>query len=240
MNTTDRRLVGAALVVAFVLGCSRAGPRDGGPPDKCAEFNGHFGQRLKGSLHGQRERAREVAARLRQEGSPATLPNEGVTLTPICRNTLLDDGELREGRFVGVITGPGTAPRFSSIPNDTVLWWVFGETVKKPNGQDTLILHSQFLSTEATPDVEYLKSALTVSCEADRTGFPDDTVSWHEDACPAPAGVHTLMARLIGDRPWFGCTRGCCYAAVQPLQATTDSLGGDSLARDTTRSPGGA
>lgn len=212
-NRTALLLLGLATIVA----CSQTPPVETGTTgvnlasgDKCADYNGPFYRSLKQSLLGKRDRAREVALRIhgmQELGKDHMEEGQSVRLSPFCENHELDRGDLKSGRFVGILTGPGTRPRFSVISNDIVAWWVFGESVKTPSGNDTTIWHSQFLSLTAPTDSVYLKSHLLIVCEDSNGRNGEEEVSWHEGDC---GDVHTLS----GDKPWFGCKLGCCFSAM--------------------------
>lgn len=238
----------AFIAVAFLVACEPV--QRAGPPDKCARYNGGLFSRLKGNLHGQQAKARAIARRMRAVGQGVAHPSQPLTLTAICENHELDNNHLREGRFVGILTGPGTAPEYSRIANDTVLWWVFGEVIELPNGQDTVVHYSQFLSLGAQPGTPYTVTMALRVCPTDtRGGERQERVDWHEAVCDTSA-THmpgTQAARTQngspqpqpltvrrGDRPWFGCTRGCCFA-----QVIADTEGGseptDPAPRDTSR-----
>ena len=211
-----------AMSAAVIVGCGQPGPLpDTGialpmlQGDQCADYTGGGGASLSGTLHGQRDRARRVAARLRGlDDLGADYPDPGgssVRLIPICENHRLRENQLERGRFVAALTGPGTAPRFSSMPNDTVLWWIYGERMHTKAGEDTLVWHSEFLSMRSDPGAPYLIATHTRICDGTP---PEDreAVSWHADSCHVDDGGRVML--LSGDRPWFGCTRGCCYAVM--------------------------
>jgi hypothetical protein len=213
------------MSAAVMVGCGQPRPEPeadvGGPllrGDQCADYTGGGGASLSGTLHGQRDRARRVAARLRgldDLGANHTEPGGNtVRLIPICENHRLRDNQLQRGRFVAALTGPGTAPRFSSMPNDTVLWWVYGERMQTGAGADTLVWHSEFLSMGSDAAASYLVATHMEICDGTP---PEDreAVSWHADSCHVDEDGRVML--LSGSRPWFGCTRGCCYGALPTL-----------------------
>jgi hypothetical protein len=235
----------AALVIA---GCGPSGrtPDDalrdllaGG--DKCADFTGGWTSRLSGTLHGQRDRARRVAARLIPRDSLGKDHTEQggrtVRLIPICENHRLQENHLKQGRFVAALTGPGTSPRFSRDENDVVFWWIYGEDVRTSAGRDTTVWHSEFLSLGSDAATRYVVSTHLQICDGAPPTPDREAVHWHDAVCHLAAGGGTGPA---GDRPWFGCTRGCCFAAMPTSLTAMDSVRTDSLPRDTTRSPPGA
>lgn len=209
------------LCLSSIVTCSQTPPVETGTPsvnlasgDECANYNGPFYRSLRKSLLGRRDRARKVARKIQdmQElGKDHTESGQSVLLTPICESNDLDRGDLKSGRFVGLLTGPGTYPRFSVIRDDTVAWWVFGESVKTQMGDDTTIWHSQFLSLKAPADSAYLKSDLLMVCAnpaVEKDGHPQEEVRWHAGKCDEVE--HTAR----GDKPWFGCKLGCCFSAM--------------------------
>lgn len=212
----------AAMGAALIAGC---GPTQRSIDDvpsgpllmgrECAGYNGN-GQ-LSGSLHGKRDLARRIAMRLRALDSLGRIhvgaAGDTVRLIPICENHKLSDNQLQRGRFVGVLTGPGTAPEYSTMPNDTVFWWIYGERMREP-GRDTIVWHSEYLSMRSDAGTPYTKAAHLRICEGERPRREEERseeVEWHADSCHVDSGGG--IALLSGDRPWFGCTRGCCYAA---------------------------
>lgn len=235
MHRLGRSWFAAALfAVAYLAACEPADLASR-PPDKCAKFNGSFGNQVKGSLMGKQARGRAIARRMKTAGQSVTHPSLQVTLTPICENNQLDNQQLEEGRFVGILTGPGTAPRFSRIPDDTVFWWVFGEKIRLPNGRDTVLYYSEFFSVTAPPGTPYtILVPLQVCSNESRDGERAEKVDWHSGVCDTTAAHMQGEARL-GDRPWFGCTRGCCFAQMTRVDSEGGSLPTDTLPRDTTR-----
>ena len=213
----------AAMGAALIVGCGPtqrstddipSAPLLAGP--ECAGYNGNG--RLSGTLHGQRDLARRVAAQLRALDalgeSYAGAAGDSVRLIPICENHRLNDNQLERGRFVAVFTGPGTAPDYSAVANDTVFWWIYGERLSTSAGGDTLVWHSEFLSMRSDAATPYTKTTHLRSCEGEPPTREEERVFWHADSCHVDSGGR--IALVSGDRPWFGCTRGCCYAA-KPL-----------------------
>jgi hypothetical protein len=126
------------------------------------------------------------------------------TITPVCKNYDFTLGNLVDGRFVAVITVTAQSP-FSSKPNDTVAWWVYGQL----QADSQVVLRSEFVSLTAANDQEFLIKAPFAWCS--ESADDEETGGWHGAAC------HTAAApRPGGDNPWFGCKLGCCYA-VKPL-----------------------
>lgn len=223
------------LMLLLAAACQRAGLPPGAA-DKCADYTGGFGSHLSGTLHGERDLARRISRRLRaldalgQDRREQT--GDSVRLIPICDHHRLSERKLKNGRFVAVLTGPGTTPRFSPVANDTVLWWVYGEDLETASGRDTTIWHSEFLSLHASASAPYITTARLQICPSG--GRPSqEAVYWHDGSCHMAAAGGS---RPAGDRPWFGCTRGCCFAAMPSLDSERGSLPTDSLPRDTTQS----
>ena len=220
----------AMSVAVVVVACAPA--RDASVPlagDKCANYNGGS-KKLQGDARKNAKRAREIAYEVRgQVLQVAPSPDGRLLLIPTCDVRKLKKKDLKEGRFVGILTGPGTAPDYSDVPNDVVYWWVFG-TDTVVNGATTLVHHSQFVSLRS-PTGSIVERATIVCPDHRDRDFPVDSVAWHDDTCPSPSAPHSVMR--IGDNPWFGCTRGCCYSTK--LQLLTDSLPADTTRADSAR-----
>jgi hypothetical protein len=210
------------VCVASAISCSR-GSRDesdttaGNPPsrDKCADFNGDGGGKVRGNLKGKGQAARSVAAQIGGvEAKGKNHPRERVRLIPTCKNSTLDRADLYEGRFVGLLTGDGLNNlKLSNTPNDIVAWWIYGTT----SGKADTTWHSQFLSLRGPAHSDPKIDTMIVCGPA--KDHVEDAVDWHAGACPAVAasatagGADTVEIRP-GDKPWFGCKLGCCISAM--------------------------
>ncbi len=182
--------------------------------NKCADHTdgGWFKKGLEGDVRSDIPRARRIARQIDGVISQGKVHGESggktVTLLPTCKARKLSEKDLKKGRFIGVLTGEGTSPRFSDRPGDIVYWWVFGEDSILPGGEDTVVHRSRFLSLNST-STDPVKDAPFIVCR-DRNAeeLPVDTVDWHGDSCGS------ALNPLTSHNPWFGCKLGCCYSAM--------------------------
>lgn len=170
---------------------------------------------LKGDINKDVPKARAIARQIdvviSQGKSTTQKDGKKVRLIPTCKSRKLDKGDLDDGRFIGVLTGEGTSPLFSVTSDDIVYWWVYGEKTKTPEGKDTVIHHSQFLSLNESSSTSVMKYPFIVCHKKDSKELKVDTVGWQSShTCSA---THA-MEPLHGHHPWFGCKLGCCFSTM--------------------------
>jgi hypothetical protein len=190
---------------------------------------------FSGSLAGQEAQVRgalgstggRLHRRLDRGAKHTDVATPRYTMYPTCKNQEFTTGDLVDGRFVGVLVISDDSDRnFSRTKNsDTVGWWVYGQ--HEADGR--IRLYSQFLSLTVPDDP--VMTQFFDACPKSGT-WREETAGWHGEVCEESA-MSEMVAPRIGDNPWFGCTRGCCYSTK--LQRLTDSLPADTSRADTTR-----
>lgn len=209
----------SALVILVIglqscVGSSRRPPPESETRNKCADYNDGkwlIGGGLKGDITADLDRARAIARQIDgvvSRGKPHTDPrNREIRLVPTCEVRKLDRKDLKNGRFVAVLTGEGTA-RFSRVPNDIVYVWVFGRDSILPSKKDTVVHYSQFLPLiDSSTPIE--KTRFYVCYKSGHKEYKVDSVAWHHGSCDPVVGQ-----ALTSHNPWFGCKLGCCFAAM--------------------------
>lgn len=157
---------------------------------------------FSGELKSQQMNAiRNQAQDLDPAGAWVKHDEKAVAIQPLCESHKKSEQDLGNGQFVARMMIVGESTPYSKLTTDMVYMWVFERAGQKivqfvsmtnPNHDDALVPFTWTWCT-ATPPTE-------------------EQADWHEGVCSAH--TETGGRPRGGDNPWFGCTRGCCYAAA--------------------------
>lgn len=209
---------GAFLLSVFVLGC--ATPEGDGTRTGEASTTAMAGKNCKVNIAGpldslQFDKVLEAAGSMTPDGSWVPDSGRKIAIQPLCESSRKDPAALRKGAFVARIMIFGEQTSLSDRTMDVVYWWV----VKR----DTLVV-SQFVSTTEPDSAKAIKTLQFIDCD-DKAAATKDTTGWHGDSCHSMGGGGKPgPLNGEGDNPWFGCTRGCCYAVGGGGPVPTDSI----------------
>lgn len=161
----------------------------------------------KTSLNGRLEtqhlaRIRREAHALDAAGAWVSHDEKAVAIQPLCESHKKNEPELRRGEFVARLMIVGESTPYSGLTTDMVYMWVFRE------GSGDF---AQFVSMTNPDAGNAIKTYALHSCTM-TTPNEEEVADWHEGVCSAHS--ETGGRPRGGDNPWFGCTRGCCYAAA--------------------------